>query len=77
MEPQVPHRRPASAAVSERGTVTRKAECAAVGVPEYCILHPAPEHLAFFARTAAGGYLPLVPKTLRHDPVYADFVLPG
>ena len=87
----------------ERDTVTKKAEYAAGGVPEYYILHPAPEHQSFFNRTAAGVYLPLVPEdgvirsrvlpglqfrlsdlvtqpapeTMRRDPVYADFVLPG
>jgi hypothetical protein len=87
----------------ERDTVTKKAEYAAGGVPEYYILHPAPEHQAFFTRTPAGVYVPLVPEdgvirslalpglqfrladlttqpapeTLRRDPVYADFLLPG
>ena len=87
----------------ERDTVTKKAEYAAGGVPEYYILHPAPEHQAFFTRTPAGVYVPLVPEdgvirsrvlpglqfrladltrqpapeTMRRDPVYADFLLPG
>ena len=79
------------------------AEYAAGGVPEYYILHRAPEHQAFFTRTAAGVYVPIAPEdgvirsrvlpglqlrvadlcrrpehdTLRDDPVYAAFVLPG
>jgi hypothetical protein len=87
----------------ERDTVTKKAEYAAGGVTEYYILHPAPEHQAFFTRTPAGVYMPLVPEdgvirsrvlpglqfrladltrqpapeTMRRDPVYADFLLPG
>ena len=87
----------------ERDTVTKKAEYAAGGVPEYYILHREPEHQAFFTRTPAGVYVPIEPEdgvirsrvlpglqfrladlctrpepeTLRDDPVYADFVLPG
>ena len=87
----------------ERDTITKKAEYAAGGVPEYYILHCEPAHLAFFTRTDAGLYAPLEPQdgvirsrvlpgfqfrpadlgrrpaheTLRADPVYADYVLPG
>jgi len=87
----------------ERDLVTKKAEYAAGGVPEYYILHREPERQAFFARTAAGVYVPILPddgvirsrvlpglqfrladlctrpapETLRDDPVYAAFVLPG
>jgi hypothetical protein len=57
----------------ERDTVTKKAEYAAGGVPEYYILHPAPEHQAFFTRTVAGVYVPLVPE----DGVIRSLVLPG
>ena len=86
-----------------RDTVVKKAEYAVGGVPEYYILHRAPEQQAFFARTAAGVYVPIAPEdgvirprvlpglqfrladlcrrpehgTLRDDPVYAAFVLPG
>jgi len=86
-----------------RDTVVKKAEYAVGGVPEYYILHRAPEHQAFFTRTAAGVYVPIAPEdgvirsrvlpglqfrladlcrrpehgTLRDDPVYAAFVLPG
>ena len=57
----------------ERDTVTKKAEYAAGGVPEYYILHPAPERQAFFTRTAAGVYVPLVPDA----GVIRSRVLPG
>ena len=86
-----------------RDAVVKKAEYAAGGVPEYYILHREPEHQAFFARTAAGVYAPIMPDagvirsgvlpglqfrltdlcrrpehaSLRDDPVYAAFVLPG
>jgi len=86
-----------------RDTVVKKAEYAAGGVPEYYILHRAPEQQAFFTRTATGVYVPIAPddgiirsrvlpglqfrvadlcrrpahQTLRDDPVYAAFVLPG
>ncbi|AUB83587.1 Uma2 family endonuclease [Candidatus Thiodictyon syntrophicum] len=86
-----------------RDTVVKKAEYAAGGVPEYYILHRAPEQQAFFTRTATGVYVPIAPddgvirsrvlpglqfrvadlcrrpahETLRDDPVYAAFVLPG
>ena len=86
-----------------RDTLVKKTEYAAGGVPEYYILHRAPEQQAFFTRTAAGVYVPIAPDdgvirsgvlpglqfrvadlcrrpehgTLRDDPVYAAFVLPG
>jgi Uma2 family endonuclease len=86
-----------------RDTVVKKAEYAVGGVPEYYILHRAPEHQAFFTRTATGVYIPIAADdgvirsrvlpglqfrladlcrrpehgTLRDDPVYAAFVLPG
>jgi len=88
---------------SERDTVSKKAEYAAGGVPEYYILHREPERQGFFSRGADGLYVPIdprdgvirslvlpglqfrltdlctqpAPETLRNDPVYADFVLPG
>ena len=58
---------------SERDTVTKKAEYAAGGVPEYYILHREPERQAFFTRTAAGVYVPMVPD----DGVIRSRVLPG
>jgi len=57
----------------ERDTVTKKAEYAAGGVPEYYILHHAPEHQAFFTRTGAGVYAPIEPV----DGVIHSRVLPG
>jgi len=57
----------------ERDTVTKKAEYAAGGVPEYYILHREPERQAFFARTAAGLYVPIAPE----DGVIRSRVLPG
>ena len=56
-----------------RDTVVKKAEYAAGGVPEYYILHRAPEHQAFFTRTAAGVYVPITPD----DGVIRSRVLPG
>jgi len=58
---------------SERDTVTKKAEYAAGGVPEYYILHRESERQAFFTRTAAGLYVPIVPD----DGVIRSRVLPG
>jgi len=58
---------------SERDTVTKKAEYAAGGVPEYYILHREPECQAFFTRTAAGLYVPIVPD----DGIIRSRVLPG
>ncbi len=58
---------------SERDTVTKKAEYAAGGVPEYYILHREAERQAFFTRTAAGLYAPLVPD----DGIIRSRVLPG
>jgi hypothetical protein len=86
-----------------RDAVTKRAEYAAGGVAEYYILHREPGHQAFYARTSAGVYVPIVPaagvirslvlpgfqfrlddlltqpspEAMRHDPVYAPFVLPG
>ncbi|WP_236848915.1 Uma2 family endonuclease [Candidatus Thiodictyon syntrophicum] len=86
-----------------RDAVTKRAEYAAGGVSEYYILHREPERQVFYARTAAGIYVPIVPvagvigsrvlpgfqfrlddlltqpspEAMRHDPVYAQFVLPG
>ena len=58
---------------SERDTVTKKAEYAAGGVPEYYILHREPERQAFFTRAAAGLYVPIVPD----DGIIRSRVLPG
>ncbi|HYN79742.1 MAG TPA: Uma2 family endonuclease [Lamprocystis sp. (in: g-proteobacteria)] len=57
----------------ERDLVTKKAEYAAAGVPEYFILHREPERQAFFSRTAAGVYVPMVPE----DGLIRSRVLPG
>ena len=57
----------------ERDLVTKKAEYAAGGVREYFILHREPERQAFFTRTAAGVYIPMVPE----DGVIRSRVLPG
>ena len=57
----------------ERDAVTKKGEYAAGGVPEYFILHRESERQAFFARTAAGVYAPIVPE----DGVVRSRVLPG
>jgi Uma2 family endonuclease len=56
-----------------RDTVTKKAEYAAAGVPEYYILHHDPEHRAFYTRNAAGRYVPIPPQ----EGVIASKVLPG
>jgi Uma2 family endonuclease len=56
-----------------RDTVTKKAEYAAGGVPEYYILHHAAEHQAFLTRTEAGAYRPIEPV----DGVIHSRVLPG
>lgn len=57
----------------ERDAVTKKREYAVGGVPEYYILHHAPEHQAFFGRTETGLYLPIEPE----DGVIRSRVLPG
>ncbi|WP_083924569.1 Uma2 family endonuclease [Lamprocystis purpurea] len=57
----------------ERDTVTKKAEYAAAGVPEYYILHRDPERLAFFTRTTEGVYVPIAPQ----NGVIRSRVLPG
>jgi hypothetical protein len=57
----------------ERDTVTKKAEYAAGGVPEYYILHREPERQAFLTRTADGGYVPIAPQ----DGVIRSRVLSG
>ena len=57
----------------ERDLVTKKAEYAAGGVPEYFILHREPERQAFFTRTHAGLYVPIAPQ----DGVIRSRVLPG
>ena len=57
----------------ERDLVTKKAEYAAGGVPEYFILHREPEYQAFFTRTSAGLYMPIAPQ----DGVIRSRVLPG
>jgi Uma2 family endonuclease len=56
-----------------RDTITKKAEYAAAGVPEYYILHHDPQQRAFYTRNAAGRYLPIPPQ----DGVIASKVLPG
>jgi Uma2 family endonuclease len=56
-----------------RDTVTKKAEYAAGGVPEYYILHYAAEHQAFLTRTEAGAYAPIEAV----DGVIHSRVLPG
>ncbi|AUB80759.1 Uma2 family endonuclease [Candidatus Thiodictyon syntrophicum] len=58
---------------SVRDTLVKKDEYAAGGVPEYYILHRAPEQQAFLTRTAAGVYLPIAPQ----DGVIRSRVLPG
>jgi len=57
----------------ERDTVTKKAEYAAAGVPEYYILHRAPEQQTCYSRAASGLYLPIPPQ----DGVIHSQVLPG
>ena len=56
-----------------RDTVTKKAEYAAGGVPEYYILHQNPAHQAFYTRTPAGFYTPIAPQA----GVICSRVLPG
>ena len=56
-----------------RDMVTKKAEYAAGGVPEYFILHHESAHQAFLTRTPAGVYVPIAPQ----DGVIASRVLPG
>jgi hypothetical protein len=57
----------------ERDTVTKQAEYAAGGVPEYYILHQNPDHQAFYTRTATGLYTPIAPQA----GVICSLVLPG
>ena len=57
----------------ERDTVTKRAEYAAGGVPEYYILHRDPAHQAFLTRSGAGLYVPIAPT----DGVICSQVLPG
>ncbi len=56
-----------------RDTVTKKAEYAAGGVPEYYILHQNPAHQAFYTRTPTGFYTPIAPQA----GVICSRVLPG
>ncbi len=56
-----------------RDAVTKKAEYAAGGVPEYFILHHDPVQQAFLTRTPGGVYVPIQPN----DGVIASRVLPG
>jgi Uma2 family endonuclease len=56
-----------------RDTVTKKAEYAAGGVPEYYILHRDPAYRAFYSLSGSGGYSPIPPQ----DGVIASSVLPG
>ncbi len=56
-----------------RDTVQKKAEYEAGGVPEYYILHRAPEHQAFYTRNAEGLYVPIAAE----DGVIRSQVLPG
>jgi len=56
-----------------RDTLTKKAEYAAGGVPEYYILHREARRQAFFARTASGLYTPMPAA----DGVIRSLVLPG
>jgi len=57
----------------ERDTVTKKAEYAAGGVPEYYILHRDPARQAFLTRTPVGLYVPITPT----DGVICSKILPG
>jgi len=43
----------------QRDELIKKGEYAAVGVPEYYILHQEPERLAFYRATASGVYVPI------------------
>ena len=57
----------------ERDTLTKKAEYAAAGVPEYFILHREPKYQRFYRLNDAGIYAPIEPR----DGVIASRVLPG
>lgn len=57
----------------ERDTLTKKAEYAAAGVPEYFILHREPRYQRFYRLNDAGIYSPIEPR----DGVIASQVLPG
>ncbi|WP_295885718.1 Uma2 family endonuclease [uncultured Thiohalocapsa sp.] len=57
----------------ERDTLTKKAEYAAAGVPEYFILHREPRYQRFYRVNDAGIYAPIEPR----DGVIASQVLPG
>ncbi|NEX17442.1 MAG: hypothetical protein C1943_12645 [Halochromatium sp.] len=57
----------------QRDEVIKKDEYAAVGVPEYYILHQNPEHLAFYRATASGVYVPI---PLQDGVIYSE-VFPG
>lgn len=57
----------------ERDTLTKKAEYAAAGVPEYFILHKEPKYQRFYRLNDAGIYAPIEPR----DGVIASRVLPG
>jgi hypothetical protein len=57
----------------ERDTLTKKAEYAAAGVPEYFILHDAPRYQRFYGRNDSGVYVPIEPQ----DGVIRSRVLPG
>lgn len=56
-----------------RDMVTKKAEYAAAGVPEYYILHRTDGHLGFFSLSPSGLYQPIAPV----DGVIQSRVLPG
>jgi hypothetical protein len=56
-----------------RDLVTKKAEYAAAGVPEYYILHRTDGQLGFFSLNPAGRYQPIAPV----DGVIQSRVLPG
>jgi pyruvate/2-oxoglutarate dehydrogenase complex dihydrolipoamide acyltransferase (E2) component len=57
----------------DRDLVTKKAEYAAAGVPEYYILHRTDGQLGFFSLNPAGRYQPIAPV----DGVIQSRVLPG
>jgi hypothetical protein len=57
----------------ERDTLTKKAEYAAGGVPEYFILHDEPRYQRFYGLNDAGVYVPIEPQ----DGVIRSRVLPG
>ena len=62
-----------TAANRRRDEVIKKGEYAAVGVPEYYILHHESDRLAFYTRAASGLYVPMLPQ----DGVIHSRVLPG